>query len=273
MASRRDSSGASGPRFRKVWLAGALALVFAGRAEAELLVGAAVSLREPLLSVAERFEAAHPEVAVTLTFGASSVLAQQVRAGAPLDVFVSADPRLVDQLVAAGTITAEDALPIARNRLVVIVSARSRLTISGPEDLVGPGVRRIAIPDHAVPVGRYAREWLDSHHLVERLASRMLATEHARATLVAVDLGHADVAIVYATDAALARSARVAYEVPLAEQPHILYVAAPLARSQSSQLARSFTRFLVGDSARASFAAAGFDVDLESTRKLGVLPD
>jgi molybdate transport system substrate-binding protein len=119
-------------------------------------------------------------------------------------------------------------------------------------------VRRIAIPEHAVPVGRYAREWLGSHKLLEILAPRMLQTEHARATLTAVDLGHADVAIVYATDAALARSARVAFEVPLLEQPHILYVAAPLAESRSLPLARRFVEFLASDSAQRVLGAAGF---------------
>ncbi len=258
MASQRDSSGTSRARSLGAWLAAALVLLVAGGLEAELLVGAAVSLREPLLSVAEHFEAAHPDAVLTLSFGASSVLAHQIRAGAPIDVFVSADARLVAPLVTAGLVAPGDPRPIARNRLVVIASAQTGHAIANAADLAGPAVRRIAIPEHAVPVGRYAREWLGTHQLLERLAPRMLQTEHARATLSAVDLGHADVAIVYATDAALARSARVAFEVPLREQPHILYVAAPLAESRSLPLARRFVQFLAGDSAQRVLGAAGF---------------
>jgi molybdate transport system substrate-binding protein len=64
----------------------------------ELLVAAAVSLREPLETVARRFESEHPGTRVQLAFGASSALAAQARAGAPLDVFVAADEESIDSL-------------------------------------------------------------------------------------------------------------------------------------------------------------------------------
>jgi molybdate transport system substrate-binding protein len=91
--------------------------------------------------------------------------------------------------------------------------------------------------------------------MLARLEPRIVRTEHARATLAAVDLGHADAAIVYATDARLARSARVAFEIPEAEQPRIVYVAARIAGGEQ---AGRFLAFLGGPEARSALRTAGF---------------
>ena len=75
-------------------IAGILFLIVPGprAVAAELVAAGAVSLREPLTAIAREFESRHSPTRVLLTFGASSTLAAQVRAGAPVDVFVSADP-------------------------------------------------------------------------------------------------------------------------------------------------------------------------------------
>jgi molybdate transport system substrate-binding protein len=94
--------------------------------------------------------------------------------------------------------------------------------------------------------------------LLEQLAPRLIPTEHARATLAAVDHGQADVAIVYATDARLARSARIAFEVPDAEQPRIVYAAARVRDSTRRRQAGDFLAFLTGQATRDALRTAGF---------------
>jgi molybdate transport system substrate-binding protein len=86
----------------------------------------------------------------------------------------------------------------------------------------------------------------------------LVSTEHARATLAAVDAGHADAGIVYATDARMARSARVAFEPPANEQPRIVYVAAPLTSARTPELAAQFVAALAGADAQRMLRAAGF---------------
>ncbi len=221
----------------------------------EILVGAAVSLREPLTEIAELWEKRRSETRVRLSFAASSTLAAQIRAGAPLDVFTSADVRIVEALGAEGLLDGEGAT-FATNRLVVLVSRDAGAPLEGPADLLAPGLRRLAVPGGAVPVGRYAREWLRSRGLLSRLEPRLVRTEHARATLAAVDLGHADAAIVYATDARVARSARLAFEVAAAEQPRIEYAAALVAGARPGSAA--FLSFLLGSGAQAVLRDAGF---------------
>jgi molybdate transport system substrate-binding protein len=112
------------------------------------------------------------------------------------------------------------------------------------------------MPNGAVPVGRYAREWLARRGLLDRLAPRFVLTEHARATLAAVDAGHADVALVYATDARLARHATIAFEVPPSEQPRIVYSVA-LVRGAAPEAAGLFA-WLASPAARQILQRAGF---------------
>ena len=231
-----------------------LATTFAassGAAE-ELLVGAAVSLRDPLMAIARDFEARHPKARVLLSLGASSTLAVQARAGAPLDVFVSADPRLVDRLERENW--GEARSNIARNALVVVATSDFRL--DSPEDLLSSELLRLALPAEAVPVGGYARQWLARNGLLEPLADRIVQTEHARATLAAVDSGHADAAIVYVTDVKATPSPRTQLAIAPAEQPEIIYTAALHAGAPA--LARAFFEALSDERARVHFANAGF---------------
>jgi molybdate transport system substrate-binding protein len=257
----------AGGRRRRRWLAliGACLLAAAGpkAAGAEILVASAVSLREPLTEIAARYAAQGGNGDVRLTFAGSSALAAQVRMGAPIDVLVSADERIVDELARQHLLDADSRIAVATNRIVVMVSKGVTVPIKGPDDLLRPEIRRIAVPQFAVPVGRYAREWLRRRGLLEALEPRLVPTEHARATLAAVDHGQADAAIVYATDARLAESARIAFEVPPAEQPHIVYAAARVEDSRHRAGADAFLAFLGSEAARSALRAAGFAVPSE----------
>jgi molybdate transport system substrate-binding protein len=238
-------------------LAAALVAAACGGASEDLVVAAAVSLREPVQEMGRDFREARPEVAVRLAFGATPQLAAQVRAGAPIDVLLSADRRTVEALQNQGLVAAPRVF--ARNRLVVLQRLGGP-PLSRAEDLARPELRRIAVPERAVPVGHYARDWLARRGLLEAVEPRLVPTEHARATLAAVDAGLVDAAIVYASDARVARSARVAFEIRPAEQPEIQYVAARVAGSAHVADADAFLDFLAGPEAQAALARAGFAV-------------
>ena len=224
---------------------------------AELIVAAAASLREPVEEIAARYQA-RSDTTVRLSFGASSALAVQIRLGAPIDVFLSADTRLVDDLEARGLVDPDQRFVFAGNRLVVIQRPGAALAIERAGDLLQPGVRRIALPAEAVPVGRYAREWLASHRLLEPIAPRLVITEHARATLTAVEQGHADLGIVYATDARVARRATLAYRIPDEEQPAISYAAAAVERTPHPAETSALLALLREEDAAELLRAAGF---------------
>jgi len=231
-------------------------LVAACGAPSEVLVGAAASLSEPMEAVVAAYGAARPDRRVRLVVGASNVLAEQMRAGAPIDVLVSADPRVVDRLAADAMVEPRRRLRLAGNRLVVVVRPELPVAVDSAEALRDTTIQRIAVPDPSVPVGHYGRDWLAARGLLAPLASRLVATTDARATLAAADAGDVDAAIVYATDARLARSARVAFEIASAEQPEIVYEAALGARAHDE--ARDFFAFLEAGGASRELADAGF---------------
>jgi len=225
---------------RAVWVA-ALACLLGACAPQDagvLRIAAAVSLREPLDKIAARFDEGDP-VRVQLSYGATSDLAAQLRAGAPLDVLLSADEEIPRELQAEGVAT--DLRPFATNRLLVIASEAAAPLVRKPSDLIGDAVRRFALPGPSVPLGHYAREWLARVDLLSTLLPRIVQTEHARATLAAVESGSADAAIVYVTDARVATSARVAFQIPDDEQPKIVYVAL---RARASKQVDAAERFL-----------------------------
>jgi molybdate transport system substrate-binding protein len=231
-----------------------LALVPAAGAE-EVVAAAAASLRTPVTEIARRFEADRPGTSVRLVLGASSELASQVEAGAPVEVFLAADEESVARLAAKHLLLEGSAVPFAGNRLVVVRADAFEGRLAGPADLAQPALRRLALPGEVVPLGRYARGWLAGRGILAELAGRIVVTQNAPATLAAVELGQADAAIVYATDARAAKRAKLAFAIPDAEQPRIVYVAALTRRAGPG--ARAFLDFVRGPGATL-LEAAGF---------------
>ncbi len=132
-------------------IVGMLAILLAAPAVGgeEILVFAAASLTESLEEIGKTFEA-RTGVVVRFSFGASGDLARQIEAGAPADVFFSADTMKMDGLERAGLVKRENRREFLSNQLVVVVPADSRLEISKPEDLAR--LPRLALADPgAVP--------------------------------------------------------------------------------------------------------------------------
>ncbi|MFP8873317.1 MAG: molybdate ABC transporter substrate-binding protein, partial [Myxococcota bacterium] len=164
----------------------------------------------------------------------------------------------VEQLVSLSLVDGSDHFRIASNRLVVVTRRGADLKIGSPADLSGSQIDRIAVPPLAVPLGRYARAWLDRYGLAEALESRIVVSEHARATLSAVEHGHADAAIVYETDANRSSKVEVAYWIPVSEHPEIIYSAALLRSAHQHDGARQFHEYLGSPVAKSILRRAGF---------------
>jgi molybdate transport system substrate-binding protein len=224
--------------------------------KSEVLVFGAASLTESLQNLGKAYEE-QSGTKVVFSFGSSSDLARQIRAGAPADVFFSADTAKMDALEKAGLVKAADRREFLSNSLAVVVPSDSTFKIATAEDLVN--LPKIAIADPAsVPAGIYAKKWLTGLGLWERIEPKVVPTLDVRAALAAVESGAISAAIVYRTDAAVAKSARVAFAV--ANGPEILYSLAPIAASRNPKAAEAFVRFLAGPAGRAEFTKRGFVV-------------
>ncbi len=208
---------------------------------------AAASLTDAVEEIARAYERETKDQ-VVFNFGASSMLARQIEAGAPADVLLSADE------IVRTTRLGERASFLS-NTLVIMTSGK---TIRHPRDLVGLKVA-LAEPS-TVPAGIYAREYLQKLGLWTRMSTNVIPTDNVRGALAAVESGNVDAAIVYRTDARIAKHARVAYVVPRAEGPRIAYLFATIKDAEDPQAARRFFAFLRSKPAIAIFKKYGFDV-------------
>jgi|SRR5262245_22525591 len=223
-----------------------------------LRVSAAVSLTDALTSVARRWENAG-NLRVELNFAASNILARQIIEGAPVDVFISADEAQMNRLVESGVAAKTDVTPLLTNQLVVVTPTGRPLNGALPSALAGDAVKRIAIGDpQGVPAGVYAKAWLERVDLWRQVEPKIVPSNSVRAALAAVDSANADAGIVYKTDAKGHAGVTVAYDVPLADAPAIVYPVAVIAKSSHADLARRFVAYLQTAPARSVFADAGF---------------
>lgn len=226
----------------------------------ELLVSAAISLKDPLEQIGRRFAGAR-DAAVRFNFGASGELQRQIEAGAPVDVFVSASAREVDALVAAGRVDAATRRLVAGNVLIAIKPSDLPLDLPGPSDLLDRRVRRVALGNpRTVPAGQYARQSLEALGLWARIEPKMVFAENVRQVLDWVARGEVDVGFVYATDAVLRRDqVRLAFPVPDDTHAPIVYVAAVVAATRQPERARAFVDVLASRDAELVFRRFGFE--------------
>ncbi|KQM33154.1 molybdate ABC transporter substrate-binding protein [Sphingomonas sp. Leaf10] len=248
----------------KRWLLWLFALLtLAGTATAQSkppVVLAAASLQESMNAAADAW-AKRGHVRPTLSFAASSALARQVAAGAPADLFVSADVEWMDDLYRRGLLAPGSRTNLLGNRLVLVapVDSKIRVALRPGVDLsraLNGGRLAMADPD-AVPAGRYGKAALTRLGAWDRVAPSVVRAENVRAALALVERGAAPMGIVYATDAKASAKVRVVGIFPAASHPPIVY---PIARLKASRNVdgERFRRFLTSPAGKAIFVRYGF---------------
>lgn len=237
---------------------GALAAARPARAAGSApLVLAAASLQESMTAAANAW-AGRGHARPVLSFAGSSALARQIAAGAPADLFLSADEPWMDHVAQRGLLVPGTPMPFLGNRLVVVQSAAApRIPANVPlARVLSQG--RIAMADvQAVPAGRYGKAALERLGLWSGVSPRVVRAENVRAALALVERGAAEWGIVYATDARASRRVRAFRMFPTGSHPPIRY---PLARLRTSRSpdAEPLRRFLLSRDGKAIFARFGF---------------
>lgn len=224
----------------------------------EVEVFATASLTDALKEIAADYEKETGDK-IIFNFAASSTLELQIKAGAPADLFFSADEAKMDDLEKQGLIAKETRKDLLSNSLVIVVPVDSTVTLTSPTQLADPKIQKIALGQpQSVPAGIYAKEYLQKVGLWAQLESRIIPTESVRAALAAVETGNVDAGIVYKTDALISKKVKVAYEVPIAEGPAITYPVALVQGSKHAAAAKLFLDYLAGASSLKVFAKYGF---------------
>jgi molybdate transport system substrate-binding protein len=225
---------------------------------ADVSVFAAASLTDALREIGVACEKETGSRLVP-NLGGSSMLARQIREGAPADLFLSADEIQMDGLEKAGLIVPGTRRSVLTNTLVIVVPADSRIRMSSERDLAETGVRRIALAEpSSVPVGVYSKKFLEGAGIWASVAPKVIPTENVRATLAAVESGNVEAGMVYKTDALISKKVKISFEVPAARGPAISYPFALVKGAPHEAEARRLLAVLSSPEARTVFAKYGF---------------
>jgi molybdate transport system substrate-binding protein len=227
-----------------------------------ITVFAAASMKNALDDVDADFSKTSG-VNVVTSYDASSALIKQIEAGAPADVFLSADLNWMDYAAQKKLIKNETRVNLLGNTLVLIAPKDSKIgnvTIGPGFDLANlAGDGRIATGDvKAVPVGLYAKAALEKLGVWASVAPKMAMTANVRAALILVARGEAPLGIVYATDAKVESWVKVVGVFPGDSHPPIVYPVAATANGKPATAA--YLAFLRSSAARTIFERYGFAV-------------
>jgi molybdate transport system substrate-binding protein len=227
-------------------------------AQQELLVSAAGSLTNAFGEVGKQFEKANPGTKVIFNFAASGALLQQIDKGAPVDVFVSADQKTMDQAKEKNLILIETRRDFVSNGLVLIVPKDSKLSIKGVKDLADAKIARIALgnPD-TVPAGRYTQEVLTNAGLWEAFKPKLIYAENVRQALDYVNRGEVDAGFVFSTDAIAAKDKVQVAAKAEGHQP-IRYPVAVVGATKIREMSQRFVDFLLGSEGQGILSRYGF---------------
>lgn len=224
----------------------------------DVTVHAAASLTGALGEIVQAYKKDRA-VDVKLSFASSGTLARQIDAGAPADIFVSADAKWMDYLQQRNRIDAASRTDLLGNRLVLVAPAgrtlppiRLEKTFDLPTTLGG---KLCTGETTSVPVGIYARAALTALGWWSDLQNRVVGTEDVRAALALVERGEC-AGIVYRTDALASRKVTLVAEFPADTHTPIRYPAALVAGAAPA--AADFFRFLRSAAAREVFVRYGF---------------
>ena len=238
----------------------AFALGLGNMAQAgSVTVSGAASLTAAFTEIKEVFEKANPGTTVDTNFAASGTLLAQIEAGAPVDVFASADQETMDRAQAKNLLAPGTRRDFVVNALVLAKSKNSgRPAVASLKDLARPDITQVAMgsPD-AVPAGRYAREALMAEKIWDQVQPKLIFGNNVKQVLDYVSRGEVDAGFVFATDAQTAgNSVEVVAQAPT--KTPVRYPLAVILPAKDKPEVKAFVDFVLGQQGQAILAKYGF---------------
>jgi molybdate transport system substrate-binding protein len=234
----------------------------------DVTLSVAISMKDAVEELGRGFMASRPGVTLRYNFGSSGELQKQIEAGAPVDLFISAAERQMDELVKKNLVVNQSRRIFARNVLTVVKSADSKIDIAKPADLLDARVTKIVVGSpKTVPAGQYAEESLKALGIWDRLQPKLVFAENVRQALDYVARGEVEAGFVYATDAAT-RAQQVKQAFRPAEDTYrpVVYPVAVVAGAKQAALAQAFLDLLVSRDGQAILVRFGFQPPPAGTR-------
>ena len=248
-SSSTSSSPASGSTSSPAAAAGSSSAAQTGT----ITVFAASSLKDTFTQLGKQFEAAHPGDTVKFSFGASSALAEQINSGAPADVFASASPKNMDQVVTPGN--ASNPQNFAKNVMEVAVPPSNPAKVTSVDNLAKSSVKT-ALCQPQVPCGVVAAEVFKNAKITVKPVTLQ---PDVKSVLTQVELGNVDAGVVYVTDVMAAGSKVKGVTIPADVNASTLYPIAALTHSKYPSAAQAFVAYVLSPAGEQVLKAAGFE--------------
>lgn len=225
----------------------------------ELTISAAASLTDALTEVNNLYMNQNKNITIVANFAASGTLQKQIEQGAPADVFISAGAKQVQALQDGGLLLDETRVNLLNNKVVLVTPVNSSLSLSSFADLVNSDIKQIAIGDpESVPAGTYGKQALEQLGIYDQVQPKLILCADVRQVLSYVEAGNVDAGIVYATDAAISTSVKIAADAPAEINAKIVYPAAVIKATKNADAAKAYLDFLFSAEAKAIFEKYGF---------------
>ena len=236
------------------------------RAHTTLHLAAAVSLQEVVGQVLTEFALARPTIPVRALFGASNELADHILAGAPADLFLTADAAHLDRLNSQKLLKRGTRRILATNGLCAVAAKHAGIAVRSPQDLKRECIRHLVVADPASPLGKCSQEYLRKVGLYDALQPRLLQVDNSRAVLAAIHGGQAQAGLAFATDAAHDAGCRTLFAAGPSDEA-VEYVAAIVTSGIRADAARELLDFFTSSAADACFRRCGFERAVQARRR------
>lgn len=233
--------------------------VDAPKGKIDIMVSAAISLTDAMEELKSIYEEENQNINIIYNFGASGALMQQIEEGAPVDLFLSAAQKQMNELEEKDLIIKESRLDFVGNDLVLIVNKNHQDTIKSVNDLLNLTNEKIAMGEpESVPAGKYTADTLTSLGLYDDLLDNIVFTKNVRQVITYVDSENAVAGFCYGSDTTIATDSVISEIVKEESHEPIIYPAAIIKDSKNSEATEDFLNFVNTNEAQEIFEKHGF---------------
>lgn len=224
----------------------------------ELTVSIAASTKNAVDEIVENYKSENPNVEVKINSGGSGALEQQITGGAPVDIFLSASKKNMDNLDEKGLLKEGTRKDLLKNDLVLIGDKDMKDKIKSEEDLKNLDIK-IALGElNTVPAGKYAKQVFEKSGIWNDIEKKVIYQKDVTAVLNIVDSGEIETGVVYSSDALTLKNGFIILTFGDDTHDPVVYPAAIIKDSKNEEEAQKFLKYLESEKSKEIFEKYGF---------------
>jgi molybdate transport system substrate-binding protein len=225
----------------------------------ELNISAAASLKEAMADIQEEFKKVKPNVILTVNFGSSGSLQQQIEQGAPCDIFISAGQSQMKALNDKSLLLENTVKDLVKNDLVLV--GPKDTTITGLSDLNTDKVKKIAVGEpKSVPAGKYADEVFTSLGIKDAITPKLVFAKDVKEVLAWSTSGNTEVGFVYKSDALSSPNSKIIETIAADKHSPITYPICVIKATKNPDASKAFEDFLYTNTCKVIFEKYGYGI-------------